>query len=322
MIGLLRTNRTPLAIISGAAFLVCAYWIITSGRDNLPPIPAGRLVAVAACSMGLYLCSHLLRAIRIAVIGITFQNTSFRTLVLMNLTLAPWSMIAPFKLDELIRLNELHSICQSWPRAATTIIIDRAMDGPVLLLFAIALYFHGDQTIALYAGVFGIALVAVTGGFFAAAQILHLVQGYMFVYHSQPLALRILHRIHNLRLLAELGRETIARAAPILLICTIGIWSLEISAVGLLLWTFPLLPHGPLDLVSATLVRANLGWRALLTGQQLGFPAGFISEVFASGLLLIWPAAVLSYCSRRALETRNVRFTYRPIGIGAGQEGA
>lgn len=315
-----RSNRIPFAVFSGAAFPVCAFWIITRGFHSLPPTSLSTLAAVSAASMILYLCSHLLRAIRLAVIGITIHNTSFRTLMLLNLSVAPWSMIAPLKLDELIRLNELHSLNRSWTKAATTIVIDRSMDGPVLLVFAAVLILHGENSLALYAGFFGVALAAVTAGFFGATQILTLIQGYVFMYHSKPRALRLLRHVHNMRLLAALGRETIATAAPILLVCTAGIWLLELSAVWLMLWSFPFLSHGLGDVASATLVGANSGWRSLLSDQQTHFPGAYISAVFATGLLLVWPAAIYLYCSRRRLEVRFARYTHRPVGIGAGQE--
>jgi hypothetical protein len=310
-----RSNRLPFAIISGLAFLLVAVWLLRLPVAGYPDAPLGQLILVGGACMALYLASHVLRAIRIAVIGVSIYKTSFRTLALLNLSIAPWSMIAPFKLDELIRVNELRSVNGSLARALMTLVIDRSMDGPMFLGFALILSAHGAMDTAMFAGLLGLAMIAVTIGFFAASQILQFAQRYIFLYHYKPRALYALRIIHQLRQIAALGRETIMNTAPILFVCTLGIWFLEISAVGLMLWIF--MPD-VVDLstaVSATLVRANSGWRAILLGESLGFPAALITTYFTAGLLMIWPLAIWLYCKRRLSEVRDAEFLDRQWGV-------
>jgi hypothetical protein len=310
-----RANRLPLAIVSGAVFVVAALLLLIRPIEGFPPNSWRNLFAVGAGGLALYLGSHLLRAVRLAVIGVTVHKTSFRTLALLNLSLAPWSMIAPFKVDELIRLNELRSINKSLARALITVIIDRSMDGPVLLAFAIFLWSRGEVGIALVMGFYGAALATLTIGFFAASQILQLVQRYIFLYHYKPRALQLLKIVHHLRNLALLGRETILNAAPILILCTLGIWFLEIAAVGLLLWMMSPTSIDIQSVISTTLLRAKSGWRELLLGEQLDFPAAVITRIFMVGLLLIWPMAIWLYCKRRLLEVREAHFLHRQQGV-------
>ena len=223
-------------------------------------------------------------------------------------------MILPFKLDELVRVNELRSLSGSLERAAMTIVIDRSMDGPMLLLCAAYLDRHGNAAIAQAAGLAGIAMVTITLGFIVTAQMLHFIQHYIFLYHYRPRAIRALHVIHRLRQLAELGRATILRTAPILMMCTLAIWLFEIAAVGLLLSALG--TTGTVDLVTAmtaTFVRANAGWQAILLGSPFGFPAGQITAVFTLGLLLMWPFAIVGYVRRRKVELRDAEFLHRQL---------
>jgi lysylphosphatidylglycerol synthase-like protein len=306
-----RSNRLPLVVISAATFLLVAFWLVKRPIDDLPNGQIGFLLLVGAGCMLLYLASHLLRAVRLAIIGVSVHNTSFRTIALLNFSIAPWSLILPFKVDELIRVNELRSLNGSLARAVVTVVIDRSMDGPILLAFAFYFFAHDKPEIAMFTGFFGVMLAAVTIGFFAASQILQSVQRYIFVHHYKPRAVHMLRIIDHLRTLSMLGQETIANAAPILILCTLGIWCLEIAAVGLLLWASSSDHLNLQSVISSTLIRANSGWRAMLLGENVGFPAGLITRIFMTGLLLVWPAAISLYWRRRMSEIKDARFLKR-----------
>ncbi|QGN56106.1 lysylphosphatidylglycerol synthase domain-containing protein [Novosphingobium sp. Gsoil 351] len=310
-----QANRFPFAIVSGITFLVMAIWLFRAPQAfSARQVPHAQAAFVSIGCVGLYLVSHLLRAIRLAVIGVYIHKTSFRTLALLNLSVAPWSMIAPFKLDEFIRLNELRTVNGSLPKALITIVIDRSMDGPMFLAFAVVLVLGGMPGIALFVGIFGIGMIAVTIGFFAASRVLHFIQSYIFLHHYKPRALQSLQIVHQLRQLASLGRETIKSTAPILVVCTIGIWLFEIGAVALMLSVFSP-AHGSLSAsLAETLVRANSGWRTLLLLDQLGVPSALTTRLFFAGLLIVWPLTIWFYCRRRMLEVSNADFLGRHWG--------
>ena len=310
-----RSNRFPLIAISCVVFLALAGWIISRPVERFPDNPNGYLLAVSLGCMVLYLTSHMLRAVRLAVIGVSVHGTSFRTLALLHLTVAPWSMIVPFKIDELIRLNELRSINGSLARAAITVVIDRSMDGPALLLIAIYLYSTtpNPNPAALYAGLIGLALLGITLSFFALSYALQLFQRYIFMYHYKPRAVNALRIIHQFRLLALLGRRTISNAAPMLIVCTIGIWCFEVFAVGFFFYfTEPAQAHLH-SIVTASLMRANSGWRELLLGEAQQFPAAFMTMVFSAGLLFVWPLISLLYYRRRRDEVEHAQYVSREL---------
>lgn len=310
-----HANRLPYAILSGVTFLVIAIWLL-GGPSTSPIAPFatrhGALLGIA--SVGLYLGSHILRAIRLAVIGVYIHKTSFRTLALLNLSVAPWSMIAPFKLDELVRLNELRTINGSLAKALITIVIDRSIDGPMFVAFAAILALSGMSGIAIVVGLVGVAMIAVTIGFFAASGILGFVQNYIFLHHNKARALHTLQIVDSLRRLASLGRATIKSTLPILLVCTLGIWLLEIGAVAMLLSAASPAETSLPGALSATLERANSGWRALLLGEQPDLSIAMITYSFLAGLLIIWPFTIWLYVKRRFLEVRNAEFLGRDWG--------
>lgn len=307
------TNRLAFALLSAVAFAATAAWLLR----GLPSGPAmmGGLDAWLACTAGmaLYLFSHLLRAIRLAIIGVAIHRTSFRTLVLLNFAVSPWSMILPFKLDELVRVNELRSLNGSLIRALMTLVIDRLMDGPMLVLCATYLAWQGQSAAALVSGLAGLAMITITSGFFVLAPLLRFLQQYVFVHHYRPRALRLLGLVHRLRLLVELGRATIARAAPILLFCTLGIWCCELAAVAVLRRLFAGEGQDLADVLVAAFVRANAGWRAIVLDAQVGYAAGPITAVFTVSLLLIWPLAIVGYLRRRSGEVANAAFLHRQL---------
>lgn len=311
-----RVNRAGFAFVSGITFLGMAIWLFSDFKAafSTESLPLGQAAVFGIACIAFYLVSHLLRAIRVAVIGVYIHKTSFRTLALLNLSVAPWSMIAPFKLDELIRLNELRTVNGSLSKALMTIVIDRSMDGPMFVAFAAILAFNGMSDIALFAGLFGIAMIAVTIGFFAISDVLHFIQNYIFLHHYKPRALHSLQIVDQLRQLASLGRATIKSTAPILFFCTLGIWFFEIGSVALMLSAFNPADGSLSDALSTTLVRANSGWRALWLGDQQGFTAALISRLFFAGLLVIWPFTIWFYCKRRLLEVSNAGFLGRQWG--------
>lgn len=310
---MIRTNRSAFALVSAAAFSGTAVWLLV-GLLAMPTTPASSSLWLAGVAgMALYLCSHLLRAIRLAVIGVAVHRTSFRTLFLLNFAVAPWSMILPFKLDELVRVNELRSLNCSLVRALMTIVIDRLMDGPMLLLCAAYLAWAGPGGAAFASGLAGLAMIAITTGFFVLAPFLRFVQHYVFVHHYRPRALRLLSLVHHLRLLVELGRATIARAAPVLLVCTVGIWCCELAAVAVLGHLFAGGGQSLPDILIATFVRANSGWRTILLGSAVGHAAGPITALFTASLFLVWPAAIVGYLRRRSGEVANAAFLHRQL---------
>ncbi|MEO7384068.1 MAG: hypothetical protein ABIU18_03955, partial [Novosphingobium sp.] len=178
----------------------------------------------------LYLASHLTRAVRISVISMPMLGVSLRTVFLLHFFVAPWSILLPFKLDEVARWNELRRVGNSPIRALLVCVIDRSMDGVVLLLLALSLALRGSQPVYLTMFV-GIGLSAIGACFFLVPVLLETVQRHLFQYNFRKGAITLLAAIDALRRLLIHSRETISNTFPFLVASTIGIWAMEILAV-------------------------------------------------------------------------------------------
>lgn len=257
-----------------------------------------------------YLLSHLMRAVRLAVIAMPSLGISFRSAVSLHLFVAPWSLLVPFKLDELLRLHELNRIGGSLPRAIVTVLIDRSVDGVVLIGMALYLLAVGRTGAAGLVGLVGFGLTLIALSFFMLPQLLETTQRHIFLYNHSDNAIFVLRRVDRLKQLLEVSRNTIRSAAPFLLVSTLGIWLLELLSIDLLMWGTTDLPDSPGVLVETMLTRADASWRMAWQRGASG-PAGWITAVFLLSLLAPWLLAAWIYWSRGRFEPRRARLPQR-----------
>ena len=119
-----------LLLLSAALALVVPVMLVRSAAALATPAGVSAWRWVAALG---YLLSHVARATRLAMISGQLLGVSLRTAALVHLFVAPWSIILPFKLDELLRWRELARISGHISRALIACLIDRTADGIVLL---------------------------------------------------------------------------------------------------------------------------------------------------------------------------------------------
>lgn len=249
----------------------------------------------------LYLLAHAMRAARLAVIAMPMLGLSFRTAFLLHLFVAPWSLVMPFKLDEAVRLYELHYTGKSWSRALVALLIDRSMDGLVLLGFALALLLSGRAGNMMLLALAGVGLTALLVLLFTLPVLLEAIQSYIFQHHYGPRALRVLRAVDYLRRLLMSGRATIRRTALFLAIITACIWIVELAAVATVLAALDPAASiaGAIDLM---LVRADISWRILLLGDLSRRAATILSVTFFYALFAAFIPAAWLYGRRRASE--------------------
>ncbi|WP_347303915.1 hypothetical protein V5740_04660 [Croceibacterium sp. TMG7-5b_MA50] len=303
----LRANgRWPATAISAvvfAALLVRSIGVLSAGEWLF----TGRLLFACLLAGGLYILAHLMRAFRLAVIAMPLTGASFRTLVLLHLFVAPWSLVLPFKLDELIRLSELARIAKSWSRAIIVLVIDRSMDGVVLIGLALLLLASGGWNAAIPVALAGAGLTLLVLAFFVLPVLLEQVQRHIFVNHYQDRALSVLAKVSKARGMLDISRQVISAAPAFLVLATLGIWSMELVAVGAILAALDpqLLSTG--GTVAATLGRADASWRVLLLGDLSPRALALATFVFFDAMLLVWIWVPLPYGRRQQAEPRRVR---------------
>lgn len=261
---------------------------------------------IIASSGLLYLFSHILRAARLAVIAMPLAGVSFRTVGLLHLFVAPWSLVLPFKLDELLRFGELARAGRSWSRAFVAILIDRSVDGMVLLGIALFLSSQGYQSVAGFAGFVGLGLLLIASSFFMLPNFLESIQRYIFAHHYQPRAVVALRTTKYLRNVFQAGRTTIRNTLPFIIVATTGIWMLEGCAAFLFLDKAISFQSPLAQTLNLVLVRADVGWTTFLPSAPFeSNGVYYLTAIFFLAVIIPWPWAAVSYDQRRLSEPRR-----------------
>jgi hypothetical protein len=292
---------TAVSAVTFAVLLARSIAVLSSGEWLF----TARLLLACLAAGALYIIAHLMRAFRLAVIAMPLTGASFRTLVLLHLFVAPWSLVLPFKLDELIRLTKLARIARSWSRAAIVLLIDRSMDGVVLIGLAVLLLGGGGWDVAAPVAIVGAGLTLLVLAFFILPVLLQQVQRHIFVHHYHDSALVVLAWVSKARGMLDISRQVISAAPAFLVLATLGIWSMELVAVGAVLGALDPAPLTVGGTVAATLARADASWRVLLLGNQSLQAIALATFVFLDALLLVWIWVPLPYVRRQQREPRR-----------------
>jgi hypothetical protein len=294
-------HRRGMVLAMTLAFVVLAVRTVIGLRAAIGVLPAGTLMLMLALAGGLYLASHALRALRLAVIAVPLLDLTLRKAMMLHLFVAPWSLIMPLKIDELVRANELAMAGGSWARAVMTLLIDRVMDAVLLLGMIALLGFAGN---ALLAVMLGTALLVIAGTFLALPIVLELVQRHVFVHHYHAQAPRVLRLTDSLRRLLLRGRATIAATAPLLVLASMMITALELAAAAVVLDLTGAVPTAQ-GAIALILRRTNESWRMIVFNQPVNATVALLTLAFVLPLLVGWLVISLPYLDNRTPSRRG-----------------
>lgn len=318
----MKRPAVPLPVIIVASVATFAVALIFVAFR--PPLSTGAPPLLVCGAVALfYLLSHLMRAARMAVIAMPLLGISFRSAVLLHLTVAPWTLLLPLKLDELIRLNELSRLSAAPERAVGAILIDRSLDGIILVPLALLLQAAGFTALAGFIGVIGGALMLLAAGFLLLPFLLETIQRQLFIYNHGERGLRALRQIDRARLLVSMMRQAAGQGALFLLLATIGIWVLELFAVWLFLAGLP----GPRGSIASSaqlmLQRADQTWNNLMLSTGGADLFVQLTTVLLVPLLLLWVPAMILYRRRCPSEPGRPRLPqqtgFASIAVSGGR---
>lgn len=266
------------------------------------PFLAGLPVLASVAALAVYLLSHVLRALRIAILSIDLLGISGRTAALMHLVTAPLSLAMPFKSGEIIRWHQLLRLSGSGIYAVIALLIERMFDSlflvPILILLLVLDSAPPALTVLTLLAACVPLVVLVVG-----PKLLTETQRYVVVNHDAQGALRMLRHLDALRLLVARAALVARNRAPELGLLSLLIWLCEIAVCAILV-------HAVAGVASA-----GLGERALeLMGLRLVAPiwsletSALVGAAIATtfvALLLPWPILVLIYQMRRHRDEPN-----------------
>ena len=184
-----------------------------------------------AWPLGLYLIGHLFRALRLALL---INASHLRRLFAMHFYTAACSAIIPFKLGELVRLNEISYWCTNFWRGLLVIWIERAFDITALALLLSGLILNDAQSFAdVRSLVWLIAafMVITLGVFFILPEELFRLNLHVIRTYKGRKALRILRIVDGFYELLQQARPLLDGKLTALSVLTLLIWGFELTAI-------------------------------------------------------------------------------------------
>lgn len=217
-----------LFLLSIAAFLgsVILRWSQDASAGNLYP------TSDLTTAIALYMLSHVLRAVRL---GVLIRAGQLRRLLTLYVYTAACSALIPFKLGELVRINEIAWWTRSYWRGLLIVWVERVFDVAAVGTLALLVLAMGGQTpdeikILLWlilSFVFFTVLI-----FFVVPEQLHSLNLHVIKNYKGRKAVSILRMLDSCYLLFEQVRPMISGKLITLLLLTLFIWSAELFALS------------------------------------------------------------------------------------------
>lgn len=264
------------SVLIGILFLV--YFVDLF--DELPKINFREFLSTVnyfyvALSFLAYLLSHVLRAIRIAVL-MGRQDYSLIRLIYMQLYTNSINLIVPFKLGEVYRVVEFNKLIQDPKKLLFTIVTEKTLD--LLLLFGwalLAIGFLGYHIVGLKIVIWIISSLIITSMviFFVLPENIRTFNLFVAKRYNTPWVLKLLAFNDQLATVIANIKSTVRTSASTILLLTFVIWMLEVLGFSYLLpfmvqksqiWLLSILVF-----LSSLIPSVSLG----LGGLQLGFAA-------------------------------------------------
>lgn len=217
-------------------FALYSYSYIYSWAQTAPlAFPAPKWLALAG---GLYLLSHGLRALRLALIAASVAPLGVRKTVLLYFHAALASLILPLKLGDAYLVGVFGLLVGDWGKATLIAVVQRTFDAIALILLTLALSRLGAVFPDPYRVTLSILALVISGGFaliFIGGPGLLALQDYVFTHHVSRDARLVLRLICSLRQAIALGRACASRNFAALLALSLLTWLAEAGTVACLM---------------------------------------------------------------------------------------
>lgn len=183
----------------------------------------------------LYLCSHVLRMLRLVLLTLDDRDKAFPLVAAHTLTAFPSSFL-PFKLGEILRLASFFHVYGKRQKALAVWLAERFGDVVVISAFILGLYIFNIQVVPAMRTVF-VLFVLASGlsllGFFAVAKIFVYLNRHLVLTSYTPRGLILLRASQVLRRLEVAIYKSVEGRVSGFLLLSVLIWSIEILALSL-----------------------------------------------------------------------------------------
>lgn len=200
--------------------------------------------------IALYVCSHVFRMLRLALLTLDERDKAFPLIAAHTLTAFPSSFL-PFKIGEVLRLGSFFHVYDGRRKALAIWLAERFSDVLVIAIFILGLYLFNISVSPAMRVIFVLfMLVSVLGllGLFAVAKVSVYLNRHLVMTSYTARGLKLLRASHALRLLElDIYKSVEGRLSGLLLLSVL-IWALEILALALFINQFAI---GGLDFTAA-----------------------------------------------------------------------
>jgi len=183
----------------------------------------------------LYLCSHVLRMLRLVLLTLDKRDRAFSLVSAHTLTAFPSSFL-PFKLGEVLRLAAFLRVFEARQKAIAVWLAERFGDVLVITVFILGLYLLNIKVPPAMRTVFVIFVLA-SGmgllGLFAVAKVFVYLNRHLVLTSLSPRGLLLLRTSHALRTLELTIYKSVEGRVSGFLLLSVLIWSFEILALSL-----------------------------------------------------------------------------------------
>lgn len=221
------------------AYLVALLGVVVGWAWLRAPVIAGFVHsvhwAILAGITVLYLCSHLLRMLRLALLTLDERQKIFPLIAAHTLTAFPSSFL-PFKLGEFLRLGAFLQVYDMRQKALAVWLAERFGDVLVITAFILGLYVFNVSVPPAMRTVFVLfALASIVGllGLFAVAKVFVYLNRHLVLTSHTPRGLALLRASHTLRCLETAIYKSVEGRLSGFLLLSILIWMVEILALSL-----------------------------------------------------------------------------------------
>lgn len=184
----------------------------------------------------IYLIAHFLRAIRL---GVLLRAQRLRKLISLHFYTAACSTVIPFKMGELVRINEVSRWEKSYCKGFLIVWIERIFDVVALGIFSLVIFLSGGASVfqdmwGLLWVMFAFVFISIIFFFIVPEQLsalnLHVMESY-----TGRKAIKILQTIEIISSVLERVKPIISEKILTLSVLTLLIWILEIISLMLFL---------------------------------------------------------------------------------------
>ena len=220
-------------IVIGSIFLYHIYEIIKETNSITFSQIFDKIDFVkAALCLGLYLASHMVRVLRIAVM-IGRQNFSLLSLLKIQYYTNAVNLLIPFKLGEFYRIIEFNKVIRDQEKTFFTIIAERGIDFILIFLGLFVCVYFTEQTfmeikITIILGF--VFIGAILFIFFVLPQNLRFMNIFLAKRYTSNSIIKVLYISSKIHDSIEGIRNIITKEKATLMVLSLVVWVLEIGS--------------------------------------------------------------------------------------------